>query len=107
MFIKVGFIALQTLSIGCTVFGVRTVEEPSYQVILQEENKEIRKYEPTIVAKTSVQGDYREAQNEGFRSLAGYIFGKNKKNTDIAMTAPVTQEPVNETIAMTAPVTQI
>ena len=90
--------SVTNLSIGCTVFGVRTVEEPSYQVILQQENKEIRRYDPNIVAKTNIKGEYKEAQNEGFKILAGYIFGKNKKNVDIAMTAPVTQLPISEKI---------
>ena len=106
MYIKIGFIILQTLNIGCTVFGVRTVEEPGYKVIIQDANKEIRQYDPSIVAKTKVKGEYKEAQNEGFRILASYIFGKNKRNKDIAMTAPVTQESASESIAMTAPVTQ-
>ncbi|MFK7825567.1 MAG: heme-binding protein [Oligoflexales bacterium] len=106
MYIKIGLVLLQTLNIGCTVFGVRTVEEPEYRVILKDENREIRKYSPSIIAKTNVKGNYKEAQNRGFQILASYIFGNNQKSVDIAMTAPVTQEPLNQSIAMTAPVTQ-
>jgi hypothetical protein len=62
------------------------------------------------VAETLVDGDMDEASNKGFRKIADYIFGNNRANqtgaaAKIAMTAPVTLEPVSEKIAMTAPVT--
>jgi effector-binding domain-containing protein len=45
------------------------------------------------------------AFNEGFRIVAGYIFGGNVKKESIAMTAPVVAQGSSEKIAMTAPVT--
>lgn len=80
----------------------KQIEEPSYEVIRTIGDVEIRAYEPTILAVTDVDGDLKHVQSEGFRRLAGYIFGGNQQRQSIAMTAPVTTEPVK--IAMTAPV---
>ena len=46
-----------------------------------------------------MSGDEISARSAGFRRLAGYIFGRNRDQTHIDMTAPVGQQ-----IAMTAPV---
>jgi len=81
------------------------LEKPSYRVVERLEAFEVREYAPHLVAETVVGGSREEAGNLGFRVLAGYIFGKNRGEKKIAMTAPVTQaEPAK--IAMTAPVTQ-
>lgn len=66
---------------------------------------EIRDYEPMIVAEATVSGERKAAINEGFRTIADYIFGNNITSQKVAMTAPVTQQ-ASEKIAMTAPVTQ-
>ena len=70
---------------------------------------EIREYPAHIVAQTTVQGSYGESMGNGFRIVAGYIFGGNTKKESIAMTAPVVAqkgegEKISESIAMTAPV---
>ena len=81
------------------------IEKPSYRVIERREAFELRDYAPYLVAETVVGGSREEAGNAGFRILAAYIFGKNRGEKKIAMTAPVTQaEPAK--IAMTAPVAQ-
>lgn len=89
---------------GCSLFGAGSEEEPRYEVVLKEGDKEIRKYESYIVAKTTIQGSFKEAQSQGFKILAGFIFGKNTSQKKIAMTAPVVQKAESEKIAMTAPV---
>ena len=93
---------------GCSLFGIRNYETPKYEVLLKEGNKEIRYYEPYIVAKTSVKGNYKEAQSTAFRILADYIFGNNEKKQKIEMTGPVFQkpDPEGEKIPMTGPVVQ-
>ena len=97
------------------------IEEPKFQVLTKEVTQdgtfEVRLYAPFVVAETWVDGDMDTASNKGFRAIADYIFGNNqtagsmpgdKATAKIAMTAPVTLEPVgnqSEKIAMTAPVT--
>jgi len=82
------------------------VEEPAFKTVLREGAFEVRDYQALVVAEVTVSGDQKEAANRGFRLLAGYIFGGNKRRQSIAMTAPVAQAPTSQKIAMTAPVTQ-
>jgi len=91
-----------------TVMGTpaMAVEEPSFQTVLRDGDFEIRAYPALVVAEVTVTGDQKEAGNKGFRLLAAYIFGGNKRKQGIAMTAPVAQQPTSEKIAMTAPVTE-
>lgn len=97
---------LSGLALGaCSVIGVwNGTEEPEYAVTAKVGDIEIRQYAARIAAETVVSGEEYSARSAGFRKLAGYIFGANKTNASIAMTAPVAQSP--ETIAMTAPVAQ-
>ncbi len=81
-------------------------EEPVFTQVLKDGAFEIRDYVPTVVAEVTVSGSQDRASNQGFRILAGYIFGGNTRRQSIAMTAPVAQRRVSETIAMTSPVTQ-
>jgi len=82
------------------------LEIPRYDVLARDGEFELRAYSPTIVARTEVEGDRDRASNEGFRRLAGYIFGKNRARAEIAMTAPVSAREAGASakIAMTAPV---
>jgi len=90
---------------ACSVFGIRGgTEEPAHSVTERLGDVEIRRYAPRIAVETTVPGDAAAARGEGFRRLAGYIFGGNQGRTRIEMTAPVAQS--GQRIAMTAPVTQ-
>ena len=81
------------------------LENTEYSVLSSKNGYEIRLYPAHIVAQTVVKGSYREALNQGFRIVAGYIFGGNTKKQSIAMTAPVIEKTsTSESIAMTAPV---
>jgi hypothetical protein len=82
------------------------IEEPAYAVIEKLQDVEIREYAPFTVAEVVVAGDQGTAGNAAFPILAGYIFGKNKGERKLAMTAPVTQAAVPVKMEMTAPVTQ-
>ncbi len=108
MGLKILTALLSITQTGCSVFGSRSEETPQYEVILKHNDKELRQYNSYIVAKTEVQGEYREAQTAAFRILADYIFGNNQSRSKIAMTAPVEQaaSSASEKIAMTAPVEQ-
>lgn len=81
------------------------VEQAEYRVIKKMSGYEIREYSAHIVAETTIKGKYNDALNEGFRIVAGYIFGGNSKKQNIAMTSPVVEQSADsEKISMTAPV---
>lgn len=79
-------------------------EEPNYTREQVFGRLEIRHYGPRIAAETTVTAG-KSALSDGFRRIAGYIFGGNHAKTKIAMTAPVAKQS-SQKIAMTAPVAQ-
>jgi hypothetical protein len=102
-------LALLLLSAAAEV--AMATEEPKHRVLEKRDEFEIRLYEPQVVAETVVEGEFGGGGNEGFRRVAGYIFGGNDGGRKIAMTAPVAQErrpgeSDGMKIAMTAPVAQ-
>ena len=106
MIIKIAAIIIVLLAMW-SLWGYFTsrVEQAEYIVVQKTADYEIREYPARIVAQTTVKGPYEKALNQGFRIVAGYIFGGNAKKQSIAMTAPVTsQSKTAEQIAMTAPV---
>lgn len=90
------------------IVGIRVgTEEPPHTSRRLTDAIEVRQYQPRIAAETTVEADEEKARNEGFRRLAGYIFGRNHGSDKIAMTAPVSQASAGrQKIAMTAPVSR-
>ncbi|WP_099039869.1 SOUL family heme-binding protein [Mycobacterium neglectum] len=89
-----------------SIVGVRIgTEEPHHLASKLTDRVELRRYGPRIAAETTVTADDERARSIGFRRLAGYIFGANHRDEQIAMTAPVSQQR-GDAIAMTAPVAQ-
>jgi hypothetical protein len=102
-----GTIAGQVVESALAIVGIRIgTEEPKHTSRQLTDRVELRRYGPRIAAETTVAADEDAARNEGFRRLAGYIFGKNQRDDSIAMTAPVAQAKAGHKIAMTAPVAQ-
>ncbi len=96
--------------LGLIIFGgtqAMAVEEPPYTSIVVDGKFEVRDYPELTVAEVTVPGGQWEASNKGFRMLAGYIFGGNKGQKRIAMTAPVSLEPAGANLAMTGSVSQL
>ena len=98
--------AALTLGLALGDAQAHAIEEPVFQIVRKYDGFEIRDYQPYVVAEVVVPGPAEEAGNQGFRILAAYIFGKNKGERNIEMTAPVAQTPVPTKLEMTAPVTQ-
>jgi hypothetical protein len=98
---------LGILLVALIPFPVAAVEEPRHEVVRTlDERVELRRYAPYVVAEVELDADASEAGNRAFPILAGYIFGKNKGERKLEMTAPVTQTATPMKMAMTAPVTQ-
>jgi len=73
--------------------GTKGIEMHKYTVLKKYENFEIRKYEPSNFSYTTMNStSYKESSGQGFRTLAGYIFGKNDREQKISMTSPVKME---------------
>lgn len=124
---KYALTLLLTGSLLLTSGAAMATLEPSYTLLEQLDDFELRNYAPKIIAQTTVSGDYDAASRKGFKILANYIFGNNsvsstedaKNSAKISMTAPVIMKPsdgvgdkksddkANDTsakISMTAPV---
>jgi hypothetical protein len=99
---------------GAVPTTLMATEEPSHRIVETYPEFELRRYAPYLVAETVVDAGFDTAGNRAFGILADYIFGKNRGEKKIEMTAPVTQQPAGgdgaapkgQKIEMTAPVTQ-
>lgn len=63
-----------------------SVEKAAYQVLLQDGDIELRRYDPMVVV-TSRDSDL--AGGNGFNRLFNYISGNNQDSRQISMTSPV------------------
>jgi hypothetical protein len=104
--IAVGLAVLSAVLLMILAMPSHATEEPEFQIVRKLQNIEIRQYAGYAVAEVVVKGPARNAGNQAFPILAGYIFGKNKGEQKFAMTAPVTQMAAPIKLEMTAPVTQ-
>ena len=79
------------------------IEEPAWELLDRMGPVELRRYAPTVEARTTLSSS-RETTG-GFGRLAGYIFGENASGEKIAMTAPVTETlvPDSPTMSFTMP----
>jgi len=82
------------------------VDEPTFSIISQEGQVQVREYAGTSIAYTMVEGERDDAIGDGFRKLFKYIQGENVSAESIPMTAPVAQSAGSQKIPMTAPVAQ-
>ena len=84
--------------VGAFAFGqawmsksTKDIEMYSYDVLKAFDAFEIRSYESANFAYVTMpEQSYKESSSQGFRMLAGYIFGGNETGESIAMTSPVT-----------------
>lgn len=68
------------------------IETPYYKVIKNLDKIELREYPELITATTIMGKSYSGNSGNGFRKVAGYIFGANDRNEKISMTSPVMVE---------------
>ena len=83
-------VALLALIIVVMSFTSKAIETPEYKVVKTIDEVEIRLYPKMLVAKTNLADkSFDDQGSNGFRTIAGYIFGGNENNQKIAMTSPV------------------
>ena len=85
----VGTAAILIITVGPLM---SRVEQAPYSVELSEGSIELRAYSPMVIAQVRTSGSRSTAISDGFRMIAGYIFGANASRRKIEMTAPVMQE---------------
>ena len=100
-------LAFLSLLMATFPMASQATEEPDFTTVEQRNGFDIRDYPGYTVAEVQVEGPADQAGNQAFPVLAAYIFGKNRGERKLAMTAPVTQTPEPVKMVMTAPVTQV
>ncbi len=92
------------------IFGIRLGEEPRYQVLASDYEREIRRYECLTLASVTEEGSFEQAAEAAFLRLAEYIFGAGGGHGEVAplsaLHSPRALEDREEALAMTVPVLQ-
>ncbi len=93
---KIVYIILGIVVLAFIVMQVYALKSQSdiemypYTVKKKYDGFEIRSYDATLFTSVKLStNEYKNASSTGFRILAGYIFGGNDRNENIAMTSPV------------------
>jgi len=90
LWISVSVVLIVSIALIIVSFTNSKIETPKYKVLATYGDVEIRRYPKMVVAKTNLsEKSFDSEANNGFRTIASYIFGGNEKNEKIAMTAPV------------------
>jgi hypothetical protein len=91
LYILTGIILLAFIVIQVYAFKSQSdIEMYPYTVKKKYDGFEIRSYDATLFTSVKLStNEYKNASSTGFRILAGYIFGGNDRNENIAMTSPV------------------
>ena len=89
-------ITVMTVFIIIGAIDAMAIEEAKYEVIKKDNKFEIRDYATHILAETIVEGNLKDAGNKAFKRLFRYISGDNRSRNKVAMTAPVSQQPMGE-----------
>jgi len=93
LIISLTLLAVMIITQAFVSKSTKQTEQHAYQVLKVYDQFEIRKYEAALFSSVKMPSKgYKESSGSGFRVLAGYIFGDNKKNEKIAMTSPVVME---------------
>ena len=87
-------VAVVTISVVSIQFfwqrSLNQIEKYPYREIKKIGDISIREYEERLfIAVTMNSSNYESSSKNGFKTLAGYIFGGNNENQKIAMTSPV------------------
>ena len=83
-------ITLLAIFFSMTIFSQK-YETHSYKTLFEEDNFEIRNYDPVMKART-----FSNTGNNNFMKLFRYISGNNEKNQKIPMTTPVYMKEDNK-----------
>ncbi|MFN5356261.1 MAG: SOUL family heme-binding protein, partial [Bacteroidota bacterium] len=101
---KMLLLSIAVLSVIFLFWNLRLsagTEQQPYRVLDKADGYEIRLYPPAMFASVTKSGQMMDIGSDGFRELAGYIFGGNSSGEKIAMTAPVVFSPAKENEAST------